>query len=180
MTTVTYARFEDVPYNVWARGGDVKIMQKNTVPAPLITGQAIGILPSGNMATANYTPGDEVPNVAWLWYLVAVIMAGVVFAAIYRITIYDTFVILRSAPEGTTQDLPNGDKIYTAPDGSTYRYDHVTGQMTQIGGPTSIDVLTIVKYVAVIVVIILVGYFLIKGKITVPQLDFQTAKPEAG
>jgi hypothetical protein len=182
--TTTYNKFEDVPYSVWASGGDVKIMQKDTVPAPLMSGQAIGIVPEGNMINSNYTPGDAVPMFWWGWYVIGAILTGVVFAAIYRITIYDTFVILRSAPEGVTQDLPNGDKIYTAPDGSTWKWDHLTGAMVQIGGPTSIDVVTITKWVAVIVVLILIGYVLVKGKITVPKIDFGGRKektlPEAG
>lgn len=159
--TATYNRFEDVPYQAWKLGGDIKILQKDSVPAPLFSGQAIGILP--DTTTTNYAPGDDVPAWAWIWWLIGVIVAGVVFTAIYRLTIYDTFVILRSAPEGRTEDLPNGDKIYTAPDGSTYNWDHLTGQMTKLGGSTKLDIVTAIKYLAVVVVIIVVCYVAIKG-----------------
>lgn len=140
-----YENFQDVPYSVWAKGGDVEITNLESIPTELQNQKAIGIMPARG-------------GLGWLWLLFIFIGFGVTFTAIWRLTIHATYVVARSAPEGKKETLPDGSIIYTAPDGSTYLYDPITGQLTPLGGPTEFDIAKIIGY-TIILLVVVVGIY---------------------
>ena len=170
-----YANFNDVPYDVWKLGGKVEITNKDSIPSALHNGQAIAIIPSN---TIQITGGNQnSPAFWWGWYLIGAVIVGVLFTAVYRLTIYDTFAVLEATPEANIQELDNGDRIITAADGSTWKWDHLTGVMTQIGGPDT-KIADIIKWVAVLAVIMIIGVILVKGSVKVPSIEWGS-KPKA-
>lgn len=144
-----YENFIDVPYSEWAKGGDIKIRNIESIPVELQNQQAIGVMPPEAKAW-------------WFWLLFKIIAYGVIFTAVWRLTIHATYVVVRSAPEGRKEILSDGSIIYTAPDGSTYLYDPETGFLTPLGGPTEFDIAKILGYVVVLVVVVVSIYVVFK------------------